>query len=149
MSGDAYGQGYPFDVGFGPFTGAIPYPDSLFAPYAAAAAADGSSAGTTASDRATGSGRTARTRDFGIDEQPVVDSSGSRGMKISRVYPGTSAEKAGLKVGDVIRSINGYLTEQPGNIAWIIANAAPIKVLQMHVRTAADDRMHAITARLP
>ena len=43
LSGDAYGQGYPYDVGFGPFTGAIPYPESLFAPYTDAAAT-GSSA---------------------------------------------------------------------------------------------------------
>ncbi len=49
----------------------------------------------------------------------------------------------------MIRSINGYLTEQPGNLAWIIANAAPDKVLKMSVRTASDGEVHTITARLP
>ena len=57
-------------------------------------------------------------------------------MKVSKVYPGTAAEKGGLRVGDVIRSINGYLTEQPGNLAWIIATAAPDKVLKIDVRGA-------------
>ncbi len=32
---------------------------------------------------------------------------GLRGMRITRVYPGCSAEKAGLKVGDVITGLNG------------------------------------------
>ena len=70
-------------------------------------------------------------------------------MKVSRVYPGTAAEKAGLKPGDVIRSINGYRTEEPGNLAWIIANAAPDKVLKMIVRTADDAKEHTITVQLP
>ena len=55
----------------------------------------------------------------------MVGSDGSKAMKISNVYPGTAAEKAGLKVGDILRSVNGYLTEQRGNLAWIIANATP------------------------
>ncbi len=47
LSGDSGGQGYPYDVGFGPFTGAIPYPVFFFAPYAGEAAATGSSSGKT------------------------------------------------------------------------------------------------------
>ena len=31
------------------------------------------------------------------------------------------AEQAGLQPGDVILSANGYLTQQSGNLAWIIA----------------------------
>jgi serine protease Do len=32
---------------------------------------------------------------------------GIRGMRITRVYPGCNAERAGLLVGDVVTSING------------------------------------------
>ena len=64
-------------------------------------------------------------RDLGIDEEPVADPDGVRCMKVSRVDPGTPAEKAGLQPGDVILSINGYLTERRGNLAWIIATACP------------------------
>jgi S1-C subfamily serine protease len=71
------------------------------------------------------------------------------GMKVSKVYPGSAAEKAGLHAGDVIHSINGYLTTQPGNMAWIIANAAPDNVLMMNVRNASDGKEHTITAHLP
>jgi hypothetical protein len=37
----------PEESGYGPFAGALPYPESFFAPYTAAASATGSGAGTT------------------------------------------------------------------------------------------------------
>jgi S1-C subfamily serine protease len=87
-------------------------------------------------------------RYLGIDEQPVVDS-GGQGMQVVRIYPGTPAEQAGLQVGDVIHSANGYLTQQHGNLAWIIANTPPNGELQMNVRTARDGVDHLIVARVP
>jgi S1-C subfamily serine protease len=87
-------------------------------------------------------------RVLGIDEEPVNLADGRKGMKITNVYAGTAAEQAGLQVGDVLRSVNGYLTEQRGNLAWIIANATPSNTLKMIVRTVKDgDR--TITATLP
>ncbi len=86
-------------------------------------------------------------RILGIDEEPVTD--GSKGMRVTNVYPGTAAEKAGLQPGDVIRSVNGYLTEQRGNLAWIIANATPSNQLNLNVQTARDGQNHQITAMLP
>jgi serine protease Do len=68
---------------------------------------------------------------------------------VSKVYPGTAAEKAGLQAGDVIRSVNGYLTEQRGNLAWIIANATPNNELKINAQTAKDGQNHLITATLP
>ena len=75
---------------------------------------------------------------LGIDEDPVVIGNGVKAMKVGKVYPGTPADKAGLQSGDVIRSVNGYLTEQRGNLAWIIANAAPNNELKLNVQTAKD-----------
>jgi hypothetical protein len=136
---------YPYDVGFGPFTGAYPYPESYFAPFTAAAAARGSAAGPATLAPANAD----PVRVLGIDEESVVDNRGMRGMKVWRVYPGSPAEAAGLKPGDVIRAINDYRTEQPGNVAWIIANAAPDKVLKLKVQAEADGAEHTITARIP
>jgi membrane-associated protease RseP (regulator of RpoE activity) len=85
---------------------------------------------------------------LGIDEEPVVIAGGVKAMKVGKVYPGTAAEKAGLHAGDVIRSVNGYLTEQRGNLAWIIANAAPSNELKLNVQTANDNQTHLITATL-
>ncbi len=148
LSGDSGGQGYPYDVGFGPFTGAIPYPESLFAPYTARAAATGSSAGPS-SPSPSATAHADRVRDLGIDEEPVLDVDGARGMKVSKVYPGTPADKARIKPGDVIRSINGYLTQQAGNLTWIIENAAPNRVLRITLRIAADGQEQTIAVQLP
>ena len=87
-------------------------------------------------------------RYLGIDEQAVVDS-GGRGMQVMRVYPGSVAEQAGLQVGDVIHSANGYLTQEHGNLTWIIAQAGPNGVLQLNVRTARDGADHVISTRVP
>ena len=91
----------------------------------------------------------AQRRLLGIDEEPVVIGDGVKAMKVAKVYPGTAAEKAGLQAGDVIRSVNGYLTEQRGNLAWIIANATPDNELKLNVQTAKDGQAHLITATLP
>ena len=80
---------------------------------------------------------------LGIDEEPVVMAGGVKAMKVGKVYPGTAAEKAGLQAGDVIRSVNGYLTEQRGNLAWVIANAMPNNELKLNVQTAKDGQTHA------
>jgi hypothetical protein len=139
---------YPYDVGYGPFTGTRPYPESFFAPFTAAAAASGSSAGVPGPP-APASANVYRVAALGIDEQAVVDVDGVRGIKVARVYPGAAAEKAGLKPGDVIRSINGYRTEQPGNLSWIIVNAAPDKVLKINVRAAVDANEQTIAVTVP
>ena len=142
--------------GYGPFTGTLPYPETSFAPFAAAAG--GSSSGgsspyppTTPTNTAPATGEIpdlpAQGRSLGIDEEPVVDFDGVRGMKVSKVYPGTAAEKAGLQAGDVIHSINGYLTTRRGNLAWIIANAAPDNVLKMNVCTISAINGYLTTQR--
>jgi hypothetical protein len=92
---------------------------------------------------------TTQRRVLGIDEEPATLADKRKGMKITKVYPGTAAEQAGLKVGDVLRSVNGYLTEERGNLAWILANATPDNTLKLKVHTLADGQDHAITATLP
>lgn len=87
-------------------------------------------------------------RYLGIDELAVNDSAGP-GMQVMRVYPGSAAEQAGLQPGDVILSANGYVTQQSGNLAWIIATVPSGGLLQMNVHTVRDAAVHAVTARIP
>jgi hypothetical protein len=154
---------------FGPFTGAAPNAEALFAPFVTRAAAGASSptgagpsyptaiptapppgASMPSTPPATGgpSQSSVTGSSLGIEEEPVVDANGARGIKISRVYAGGVAEKAGLHTGDVIYSTNTYTTQARGNLAWIINHAAPTKVLTMRVRAANDGKEHTITAQL-
>jgi hypothetical protein len=87
-------------------------------------------------------------RYLGIDEQAVVDA-GGQGMQVVRVYAGSAAEQAGLQAGDVIYSANGYLTQQRGNLTWIMSGVPSNGDLQMNVRAARDGAMHVVSARLP
>jgi hypothetical protein len=89
-----------------------------------------------------------RGSDLGIDEEPVDDSVGARGMRVAKVYSGTAAAKASLQAGDVLYSVNGYSTQQHGNLAWIIANAASNHVLEIRLHSARDGQERTITARI-
>ena len=85
---------------------------------------------------------------LGIDEVAINDG-GVIGMQVTQVYAGSPAERAGLQVGDVIHSANGYLTQQHGNLTWIISGLPSNGVLQMSVRTARDRTEQVISAQIP
>ena len=131
IEGGASNSGY--DPGYGGYPSFGGYGINSRLPYATSAV------GSPATNR----------RLLGIDEEPVVITDGVKAMKVGKVYPGSAAEKAGLQSGDVIRSVNGYLTEQRGNLAWVIANAMPKNELKLDVQTAKDGQTHVITAALP
>ncbi len=143
--GYGIGAGAPSD--FGIFTGALPYPESYFAPYTAAAAAMGAAAPRPTAPTATTNITTAR--DFGIDEEPVIDANGVRAIKVSAVYPESLAQKARLQPGDVIRSINHYVPTQPGDLGLIIANTTHGSDLIMYILKLSDGKEHAVTVQLP
>jgi hypothetical protein len=141
-----YSYGYPYDAtSYGyPYSGnAASYPttDTTFG-YSSAYVPPGAS-------RPIAANADAQGKALGVVEKEVVDAAGNRGMEITRVYPGSAAEKAGLHAGDVIYSANGYLTEVPGNLAWVISNATPTNVLSMVVRSANDGRKYTYTVNLP
>jgi PDZ domain len=147
----------PGMLDYGCFTGSIPYPESTFAPFATqlgestnearppipAAPANSPPIPPTTPETPDAS------RSFGMSLEIAVDASSARGLKITRLQPGGVAEKAGLEVGDVIRSANGYLTEQPGNLTWIMINATPETIVTFNVLSAKTGEVRTITARRP
>jgi S1-C subfamily serine protease len=84
---------------------------------------------------------------LGIGEMAVSDVSGSH-IQVTRVHPGSPAEKAGMHVDDTIISVNGYLAQIPGNLAWIINHHAPGGVITLVVRKAVSAENITVTATL-
>ena len=84
---------------------------------------------------------------IGLETVPVADGT-MRGLRVTRVSPGLPADRSGLVAGDVIRSANGFVTERPGNLDWIIANAASRDLIQFTVKAARDGQIRAVTTQL-
>ena len=124
----------PYPSDFGPFSGAIPYPELLFAPYASPVKTTEPHSGTNPPRRPIP----------GFEDETTVDPDGRRGLKVTSVSEGSTAEKAGLRAGDVIHSVNGYLTTERGNLTWIIANATPDHLLKLDVQAATDGQRRTI-----
>jgi S1-C subfamily serine protease len=146
--------------GYGAFTGVLPYPETVLAPFTTSAATGGSSSGVSSDSPPNSPPSTtpapgelldehAARRSLGIDAEPSRDDGGSRALKVTRVEPGSASDKAGLRAGDVILSINGHRTEPPGRLAWIIANAARDRVLGISVRAAGNGEVRTIQVKLP
>jgi hypothetical protein len=138
-----------YNTGYGCFTGALPYTEAQLAPFTTAAGTRGTFAGVGGSAPPAPAPNVPPARTLGIDVESIVDISGVRGLKVNRVTPGSAAEKAGLHAGDVLYSINGYLTTQPSDVTWILNKAAPDNVLRMRTVSASDGKEHTITVRLP
>jgi PDZ domain len=161
------------DIGYGSFDGTVPYPESTFAPFATMSGEGGTSGGMNFTNPSApspeispnpgpappaapvtpapgaSSGSPSRDGLLGTDEESIVSANGTRGLKITKVYAHSAAERAGLRAGDVVLSINGYLTTKPGDLAWIIADASSSKSLKMSVRSASKDEVRSLTAQLP
>ncbi len=145
---DPSAPGYGTD--YGVFDGMTGDPETTFAPFVTRAATGGSSSepGSNAPQAPDGfrhEGRPEQT--LGMEVVPVAGP--ARGLKISAVSPGGLADKAGLRTGDVILTINGYVIEQVGHLAWILMNADPSKILNLSVLTASDGGIHPLSVPLP
>ena len=71
-----------------------------------------------------------------------------KGLKVTKIQAGGAAEKAGLSVGDEIRSANNYVTQKPGDLTWIVTKAAPDDILRINIRTSSDGRDRTLDVRL-
>ncbi len=143
--------------GYGVFSGSLPYPETTFAPIVADPRDRGTPGGTgpaspalppSAAPTRDVPDASAACRALGILAETIVDSDSVRALKITKVDPGSAADSAGLRAGDVLRSSNGYRTERPVNLAWIIANASPDHSLKLSVRSAKDGEIRTVSTRL-
>ncbi len=161
--GEAPGE-MEYGSGYGNYTGLLPYPESTFAPFTTQRGTAGSDAGVGAPvppgaplnpPPPTPPPFTpppvpppSASRSPGIEAEPAVATDGAKVLKVTRVQPGGAADQAGLRAGDELHSANNYVTNVPGNLTWIIANAAPDQVLRMSVRASNDGRLRTVNVRL-
>ncbi len=137
---------------YGQYNGAIPYPESTFAPFTVEAATLGSTRDRErTSDAATANAEREKNAGvlFGIVTNPVSENDHARGLQITGILPDSPAEKAGLKVGDLILEINGYLTHRANDLGWIFEHAVTDKTLKIKVRGENEGKDREVKAELP
>ncbi|MFO0932072.1 MAG: PDZ domain-containing protein [Planctomycetota bacterium] len=82
---------------------------------------------------------------FGIDADPV-----DGGMKVTRVYPNTSAAAAGLAVGDLVVEVDGRPTDTPAALGRAIRRARVGATLTVAwVRAGVRTTSSAVLSRRP
>lgn len=94
-----------------------------FAP-APSAAAEPSQGGPPLHEWLLGRGRIGiRVQELSPELREHFGAPADRGVLVSEVEPGRPAEKAGLRVGDVILEVDGAAVESPGQLAGVIRRA--------------------------
>jgi Do/DeqQ family serine protease len=63
-----------------------------------------------------------------------------RGVLVSQVQPGSPAEKAGIKRGDIITSLNGVPTDDPNTFRNQVASTPPGTAVMMVVRRGGQEQ---------
>jgi hypothetical protein len=136
------------EAGYGQFDGTLPYPESAFAPYATMIGEYGTASETSGGSPAS-TGTPPASGALGMVFEPFTETGRTPGLKITSVVPRGLAARVGVSAGDVMVSINGYVTQKLTDPEWIILNASPDKVLKMTVRSVSDAKEREVTIQLP
>ena len=93
-------------------------------------------------------GVTVQELNQGLAESFKLDS--PNGALVSAVAPGSAAEKAGLRPGDVVLSLNGARIERSGDLAAMVGKSKPgDRVTLDVVRQGKREQLTAVLAELP
>jgi tricorn protease len=91
--------------------------------------------------------RTAPTGALGLDLDPVAEDSGAR--KIVAVMPGGPADKAGLRVGDILMAVNGQDLTKATDLDRVLAGTAgreiKVKFRPLSAQGVGEPREEAVT----
>lgn len=82
---------------------------------------------------------------LGITVEPT---SPTRGLRLARITAAQLGAESGLVLGDIIESANGYATERPTDLDWVLRRAAPDGVLKLTVRSGQAGPARVVTTRL-
>jgi Do/DeqQ family serine protease len=70
---------------------------------------------------------------------------GPRGLVVTQIYPGSVAQTAGLRVGDVVLDIDGQAVNDESSVSYRVGTHRVNDTLQLHIRRGPADR--TLTAR--
>jgi S1-C subfamily serine protease len=107
-------------------------------------------------ETAIGGGRAVSRPWFGARTQ-TVDADAARGLGMDRpqgvlvaaVYPGGPADRAGVKEGDVILSLDGQAVNDPSGLNYIIATHRPGEDVRLSIRSGAQTRTASVKVQPP
>lgn len=94
---------------------------------------------------------------LGIQPQPVVGDLAealglprNRGEFVQSVVPGEAADRAGIRAGDVVTSVNGELITPERTLSFIVANIRPGTTIPVEInRNGQRRRLNVTVARRP
>ena len=84
---------------------------------------------------------------LGVKMAPAA-SSKLPGVRVAGVFPGSSAAKAGLKSGDVIRKLNDQIIRNPGQLVALVRACKPGELVTLAVANARSDKLRQVKAKL-
>jgi serine protease Do len=79
-------------------------------------------------------------------EKKVVESLGlGQGVYINAIFEGEPAERAGLKVGDIIYKVGGSLVKSPATMIRVIGGITPGQLINVHVLRDGEKKVVPVT----
>ncbi len=69
----------------------------------------------------------------GIEDAPMDEKTGTRGAIVAKVWKGTPAEKAGLKVNDHVLSVDGISVRDSSHMRWLVSIAGVGRTVTLRV----------------
>lgn len=79
----------------------------------------------------------------------VAKGGSTRGALVAQVTPGSPAERAGLRAGDIITAVDGRQIEGPGNLTAILGVLEPGKTVALTYRRGGVDNRASVTVGVP
>ena len=91
----------------------------------------------------------ARTQTVDAEAAKGLGMDRPQGVLVAAVYPGGPADRAGVKEGDVVLSLDGQAVNDPAGLNYIIATHRPGEDIRLFVRSGSQTRTAAVKVQAP
>ena len=86
-----------------------------------------------------------------VKELPAELNSSASGVEVTEVAAGSPAQRAGVRSGDVITTVQGHVIQNPARLRWFVSMAGVGKEVAMdvHRKGESDRTVRAVLAQVP